>query len=194
MTEFFALDLKDWLVILATILSPLIAVRVTEYLNRGRQSRDEQLRIFRTLMTTRASTLDVAHVQALNTIDVAFNGKSSKLEAVRRQWKQYLDHLNDKNYPQEQWEAKRRELLVELLDTMGRHLGFDFDKTHIKTQSYYPQGYGDRENDQVRLRQALLEVLAGKRTIPMRVANFSEINMGSPPSDNTKIATLKTGD
>ena len=100
------MDLKDWLVVVATLLSPLIAVQVTELLSRRRQVRDEQLRIFRTLMATRASTLDVAHVQALNTIDVVFSGKSAKQEAVRRQWKQYLDHLNDKNYPREHWGNK----------------------------------------------------------------------------------------
>jgi hypothetical protein len=105
------IELKDWLVICATLLSPVIAVQVTEFLNRRRQSREEQLRIFRTLMATRASTLDVAHVQALNTIDVVFSGRSIKQEAVRRQWKQYLDHLNDTNYPREHWETKRKELL-----------------------------------------------------------------------------------
>lgn len=179
------IDFKDWLVIVATLLSPVIAVQVTEFLNRRRQSREQQLRIFRTLMATRASTLDVDHVQALNTIDVVFSGRSAKQEAVRRQWKQYLDHLNDKNYPREHWETRRKELLVDLLDTMGRHLGFDFDKTHIKTQSYYPQGYGDLEQEQVKLRQALLEIFTGKRPLPMWVANFSEISRApaQPPSE-----------
>ena len=177
-----AIELKDWLVIVATLLSPVIAVQVTEFLNRRRQSREEQLRIFRTLMATRASTLDAAHVQALNTIDVVFSGRSVKQEAVRRQWKQYLDHLNDTNYPREHWETKRKELLVDLLDTMGRHLGFDFDKTHIKTQSYYPKGYGDLEQDQGKLRQALLETFSGKRPLPLWVVNFNEISGTSPPS------------
>ena len=102
---FLAMDLKDWLVVLSTLLSPLIAVQVTEFLGRRRQVRDEKLRMFRTLMATRASTLDASHVQALNSIDVVFSGKSAKQEAVRRQWKQYLDHLNDKNYPREHWES-----------------------------------------------------------------------------------------
>lgn len=171
-SSFFALDLKDWLVVAATLLSPLIAVQVTEFLARRRQVRDEQLRMFRTLMATRASTLDVSHVQALNSIDVVFSGKSAKEEAVRRQWKQYLDHLNDKNYPREHWETRRKELLVELLDTMGQHLGFDFDKTHLKNQSYYPQGYGDLEAEQAALRRSMYEVMSGERPLPMWVANL----------------------
>lgn len=187
------LELKDWLILATTLLSPVIAVQVTEFLNRRRQAHDEQLRIFRTLMTTRASNLDASHVQALNTIDVVFSGKSGKQEEVRRQWKQYLDHLNDKNYPREHWETKRKELLVELLDTMGRHLGFNFDKTHIKNQSYYPQGHGDLEQDQFKIRQALLEVFTGKRPLPMLVVNFNEISgVPSPPAD-TKASKLDAG-
>lgn len=169
----FDIELKDWLVVFATLLSPLIAVQVTEFLNRRRQTRDEQLRIFRTLMATRASTLEVSHVQALNSIDVIFNGKSAKQEAVRRQWKQYLDHLDNKNYPKEHWETRRRELLVDLLDTMGQHLGFDFDKTHLKNQSYYPQGYGDLEVEQAAVRRALLDVLSGRHPLPVwSIANL----------------------
>lgn len=167
------IELKEWLIILATLTSPLIAVQVTEYINRRKQTRDEQLRTFRVLMATRASNLDVSHVQALNSIDVIFNGKSVRQEAVRRQWKHYLDHLNDKNYPKEHWEAKRKELLVELLDTMGKHLGFDFDKTHLKNQSYYPQGYGDLEHENATVRRALIEILSGNRPLPMWVANLS---------------------
>ena len=171
-SPFLVMDIKDWLVVISTLLSPLIAVQVTEFLGRRRQVRDEQLRMFRTLMATRASTLDVSHVQALNSIDVVFTGKSIKQEAVRRQWKQYLDHLNDKNYPREHWETRRKELLVELLDTMGQHLGFNFDKTHLKNQSYYPQGYGDLEAEQAALRRAMFEVMSGKRPLPMWVANL----------------------
>jgi hypothetical protein len=185
---FFVMDLKDWLVVIATLLSPVFAVQVTEYLGRKRQVRDEQLRIFRTLMSTRASTLEIAHVQALNTIDVVFSGKSAKQEAVRLQWKQYLDHLNDKNYPREHWETRRKELLVDLLDTMGQHLGFNFDKTHLKNQSYYPQGYGDLEAEQAALRHATFEIVSGKRPLTMWVANLPPQQGGPslPPEPSCK--------
>jgi hypothetical protein len=189
-TTFFVMDLKDWLVVLATLLSPLVAIQIAALLNRRSQVREEQLRIFRTLMATRASTLDVSHVQSLNTIDVVFSGKSAKQEAVRRQWKQYLDHLNDKHYPREHWEMKRKELLVELLDTMGQHLGFNFDKTHLKNQSYYPQGYDDLEVEQAALRRATFEIVSGKRPLPMWVANLPPQHGSSslPPETLTKEA------
>lgn len=181
------MELKDWLVVLSTLLSPLIAVQVTEYFNRRRQIRDEQMRMFRTLMATRASTLDVAHVQALNSIDVIFDGLEAPQEAVRGQWKQYLDHLNDKNYPREHWETRRKELLVDLLDTMGKHLGFNFDKTHLKNQSYYPQGYGDLEAEQSALRRAAFDIFSGNRPLQMWVANLPPQPGGSQQPKPSKV-------
>ena len=68
-----SIDMKDWLVVIATLLSPLIAVQVTKWLDRRNQVRDEQIRIFKTLMATRASTLDPRHVESLNVIDVVIS-------------------------------------------------------------------------------------------------------------------------
>lgn len=166
------MDIKDWLTVLATLLSPLIALQVSEWIARRRRAREEQLRVFKTLMSTRAANLDPRHVESLNMIDVVFHATSGREVEIRRLWKQYLDHLSDKSYPKESWSVRRIELLVELLHAMATFLGFDFDKTHIKTQCYYPEGYGDLENEQGTIRRALAEVLTGKRPLPMWVTNI----------------------
>ena len=166
------MDLKDWLTVLATLLSPLIALQVSELLASRKQAREEQLRVFKTLMSTRAANLDPRHVECLNLIDVVFHSPSRKEVEIRRLWKRYLDHLSDKGYPKDSWGAKRVELLVELLHAMATALGFDFDKTHIKNQCYYPDGYGDLENDQGTIRRSMAEILSGRRPLPMWVANL----------------------
>ncbi len=166
------MQLSDWLIILATALSPVIAVQVSEYLARLRRERDEKLRIFTTLMSTRASNLDPRHVEALNLIDVVFSSNARKDVEIRRAWKQYLHHLCDHNCPPDAWGAKRVELSVELLHSMATALGYDFDKTHIKTQCYYPNGYGNLENEQSAIRRSLTEVLSGSRPMRMEVTNF----------------------
>lgn len=171
------MHLNDWLVVLATLLSPLIALQVSELITRRRQVRDEQFRVFKTLMSTRASNLDPRHVECLNLIDVVFHSSAMKEVEIRRLWKQYLYHLGDRNYPKDVWGAKRVELLVELLHSMANFLGYDFDKTHITTQCYYPDGYGDLENEQGSIRRSLAEILSGKRPLPMCVTNFP------PPQD-----------
>lgn len=111
----------NWLVVIATLLSPLIAVQVTKWLERKTRSRDEQIQIFKTLMATRAANLDPRHVEALNVIDVVFHSSEKQQIEIRRLWKQYLDHLNDRTYPRESWGVKRVELLVELLHAMANY-------------------------------------------------------------------------
>ena len=167
-----SIDMKDWLVVIATLLSPLIAVQVTKWLDRRNQVRDEQIRIFKTLMATRASTLDPRHVESLNVIDVVFSSNEKKQIEIRRLWKQYLDHLSDRNYPQDHWGAKRVEFLVELLHVMAGYLGFDLDKTHIKNQIYFPDGYGALEDENTKIRRGILEILNGTRPLPMWVVNL----------------------
>lgn len=136
------METKDWLFFLSTLVAPLFAVQATRFLDRKRQDRQDQLSIFKTLMATRAANLDPRHVEALNMIDVVFHADSKPQVEIRRHWKHYLDHLSDKSYPKELWGSRRVEILVELLYAMARHLGLDFDKTHIKNQCYYPEGYG----------------------------------------------------
>ena len=183
MSWYNAIEGKDWLVVIATLLSPLIAVQVTKWLERRTLTRDEQVRIFKTLMATRAAILDPRHVESLNVIDVVFHANEKQEIDIRRLWKQYLDHLNDRTYPRDTWGVKRVELLVELLHSMAIFLGFDFDKTHIKNQAYFPEGYGDIENDQTVNRKALREILTGQRPLQMWVANLP-----TPVAANEKSA------
>lgn len=124
-------------------------------------------------MATRAATLDPRHVEALNQIDVVFSGKSKSEGEIRSLWKQYLDHLGDKAYPRDGWGAKRVEMLVDLLHGMAQHLGFEFDKTHIKNQTYYPEGFGNLEGDQQAIRRSLVDILSGKKDFPVTITNLS---------------------
>lgn len=182
------METKDWLVVLSTLLSPLIALQVSEWLSRRRGAREEQMKIFRALMTTRAANLDSRHVESLNMIDVVFSGSSRREIEIRRLWKQYLDHLGDKNYPRDSWGVRRVDLMVDMLHAMATFLGFDFDKTHIKTQCYYPEGYGHLESDQGSIRKGLAEVLSGQRPIPMWVTNLPQ-----PPAEPSPPASATQG-
>jgi hypothetical protein len=58
----------------ADLLSPVIAVQVSEFLARRRAARERRLQIFRALMVTRAERLSSEHVRALNSIDLEFTG------------------------------------------------------------------------------------------------------------------------
>lgn len=80
--------------------------------------------------------------------------------------------------PRDQWGTKRIELLVDLLHSMAHVLNYEFDKTHIKNSAYAPVAHGDIENQQTAIRMGVIDVLEGKRVLPMYVTNF-------PPTENS---------
>ncbi|MCI0561186.1 MAG: hypothetical protein MN733_22090, partial [Nitrososphaera sp.] len=161
------MTIADGLMILAVLLGPIIAVRLTRYLDREREVRERKLNIFKTLMATRAYNVSWAHVEALNRIDLEFDKRSKKEKSVLEAWKEYHDLLGNHAMPMDQWATRRVDLLVELLHKMALVLDYDFDKTHIKNSSYSPRAHGDTEAQQETLRRSLIEVMDGKRPLPM---------------------------
>lgn len=166
------MTIADWLMIASVFLGPIIAVQLTRYLDNKKEVRERKLQVFKTLMATRAYTVSWDHVVALNRIDLEFDKDNKKEKAVIEAWKAYLDLLGDKNIPPEQWGVKRVELLVGLLHKMAQVLDYDFDKTHIKNSTYSPAAHGTIEDELRALRTGLIQVLEGKRPIPMLVVNL----------------------
>lgn len=179
------ITISDWLMMLAVILGPILAVQIQKFIDRRAEDRKQKLKVFRDLMTTRASTLAFQHVSALNMVGLEFNGK--KYSKVVNAWKTYLDHLN--SFPNDDvemekiWGEKRNDQLSDLLYEMGEALGFDFDKVHIKKAGYFPKAYADQENEQNFIRGQLVDVFLGKKAIPMAVVHF--------PSDDEALETQK---
>jgi hypothetical protein len=166
------MNTTDIWMILATALSPLIAVQVTRYLDDRNEERGRKLRVFKTLMATRAYNLSPAHVEALNSIDLEFSQKKKGEKLVIEQWQQYLDHLGDRQMDISTWNIRRIDLLVDLLYAMGSSLNYDFSKTQIKNGTYSPTAHGRIEDEQSRIRALVLELLDGKRDLPMRVTSL----------------------
>src|ERR671922_1320544 len=72
---FWGLTINEWLTLAAIVVAPLVALQVSQRLERQRAKRDRRLIIFRALMANRSSALAPDHVQALNMIDIEFAGK-----------------------------------------------------------------------------------------------------------------------
>lgn len=166
------MTIADWIMITAVFLGPIIAVRLTRYLDDQKEVRVRKLDIFKTLMATRAYNVSWIHVEALNRIDLEFDRKHKKEKEVIDAWKEYLDLLGNGTIQADQWNVKRVELLVELLHKMATVLDYDFDKTHIKNSSYSPRVHGETEEQQSVLRKRLVELLDGERTLPMSITNW----------------------
>lgn len=171
------MTISNALMIIALILGPILAVQAQKRIESWRKGRESKLSIFKTLMSTRATRLSPHHVEALNMIDLEFSGKDPREKAVRNAWKFYLDQLNDvpRNHedPTYQtkldiWSGKSTDCFVDLLDTMSQSVGYTFDKVHLKKAGYIPQAYTDLENDFSLIRRGTLDMLNGKKALPVK--------------------------
>lgn len=162
------------LIVLSTLVAPLLAVQAQKWLERFRENQEQKLRVFKTLMSTRADIVSSAHVQALNMIDLEFQG--DKFKPVRTEWKTYLDHLSscpkgDENL-QVLWGDKRVDLLVRLLIEMGKSLGYEFDEVHVKKGIYAPEAHSQIDNEKMLLRRGLLRLIDSDWHLKMDITNL----------------------
>jgi Family of unknown function (DUF6680) len=168
------MTMADWIMVFAVSVSPLLAVQATRWVDIARENRLRRVYIFRVLMATRAAGLSQNHVEALNLIPVEFDKASGKDKNVIEAWKVYLGHLNDGEFPAEQWLTRKTDLLVELLYEMSRRLKYDFDRDHIRRSVYSPSAHGELEDDNRAIRKCFRELLECKRPLPMFVTNLPE--------------------
>ena len=159
--------------IAAIYYGPISALKIQRKLDDEREARSRKLHIFKTLMSNRATRMSPQYVQSLNLIDVEFTASNDKEKAVRDAWKELLDlFVNFKNTPNAS--EKADDLNAILLAAMGKSLGYDFDKVHLKKGAYYPEFLGNVEVEQHTLRKKVLELLDGKGTRKLPVAVFEQ--------------------
>lgn len=172
----------EWFIILATIIGPILAVQAQKFVERTRERRQHKLRIFYSLMATRAARVSPDHVQALNMIDIEFYGsrifglrlQSKKEKKVVETWRIYHDHLNQHFEPAtlSAWAARGEELFTDVLHAMSITLGYEFDVVQLKRGIYTPRAHGEQENAQLMIRDSLLKILSGEKALPMAVTSF----------------------
>ena len=166
--------IADWLMIVAVLLAPLVAVQVQKILERYREDRARKLNVFKTLMAIRAATVSPQHVQALNAIDLEFQGR--KYKNVTDSWETYLDHLfhypNEDEKQQTVWAERRVDLLARLLMEMGKSLGYIFDEVHVRRAIYAPEAHAQLESENLLIRRGLVRLLYGDAHLKMDVTSF----------------------
>jgi hypothetical protein len=154
--------------VLATVVSPLIAVQVSIALGRRKEQRDRQLQLFRTLMLTRDALLSPEHVRALNTIEIDFHG-DKRAKSVLDAWHAYYQHLNlpllETDEERVAWAKKRIDLLTTLLEAMGKFLGYAFESEVIRSIAYTPRVHSQLNDEQTQMRQLVMELLRNQRAL-----------------------------
>ena len=125
--------------ILAILISPLIAVQVTRFLDEKKEERKRQMEIFRTLMGQRGLTPRTdEYIVALNQIDPVFH----KVPAVRNAYSE----LYKSTAPNSRELADSGKYLIILLQEMAKHLNFDNLRDLDIDRWYSPQTRADGQN------------------------------------------------
>ncbi|HSY52859.1 MAG TPA: DUF6680 family protein, partial [Opitutaceae bacterium] len=176
------MTISDTFLILATLVSPFLAVYAQKQIENWRSHRAIQLGIFKSLMATRGAPtrggqVSPAHAQALNMIDMEFSDTKKNERVVRQIWKEYLNNLSLlPTDPEAQkaalplWTERNQDYLAKLLVEMGKCLKYEFDPVYIKNSVYIPQGHINDENELRKLRALTLELLSGKNSLRMQTS------------------------
>ncbi len=195
MLESIGMETKEVIMTAAVIIGPILAVRAQKVVESLSEQRERRMRIFRTLMSTRAERVNREHVQSLNMIDIEFYGRvlpvigtkyqTKKEQAVTHAWKMYNSHLNRQSEYEtlEPWLKKSNELFVELIYAMSQCLSYDYDKVQLERDCYRPQAHGEYDEIHFSLLSGLEKVVSGKRPLPMFVVNLHPQD-NSAPSEN----------
>ena len=169
---FLGISLDGWLTIAAIITGPIAALLIQKYLEERRAKKNRKMRIHQALMANRASRLSAAWVEALNGIETEFYDDKKVIEA----WRVVVDHLNAPESHDPAQLSRWAEILADhvnnMLYEMGESLGYHFDRVTLKRNAYYPSGWGEIELENHAVRKKLLELLDGKRKLP--VATFED--------------------
>jgi hypothetical protein len=137
-------------------------------------------------MKTRRVTLSQDHVTALNVIQTEFHDD----ERVITAYKKYIDNLAPPQWASTDPDTIRKlnelrdDVFNELMFEIGRHLGFALDKRELAKYSYAPQGWVNTESEQNAIRKLALELLRGKRPLPVAPFQPNPATAKFPPAPN----------
>lgn len=178
---------RDWatllvlaLTVAATIYGPTRVYNLQQASEKDREARRRQYALLHSLMRTRVQVLHQDHVAAINLIQLEYYGHENVQSAFRR----YLEHLetiapNDPGQ-RDRWLDDRQDRFYALIKEMADVLGLKFDKADLKRFAYSPQGWSNEEGVLKAARALVVEVLEGKRPIPVQQFHPSAINSKFP--------------
>ena len=127
---FLHIETKDWLTIIAIVISPFVASWLTLVWQDRKEKRDARVRLFTTLMAYRKSyPISREWAGALNLIDVVF----ADYPQVISRWHELYDLLHANSVGGERRVHKHLELLSEMASSLGykRLKVTDIDKFYI---------------------------------------------------------------
>ncbi len=142
--------------IIAIVLSPVIAVLITQFLQNKILKRKDKIEIFKILVSRNAIGWgrDYNVVNALNSIPVIFADK----KAVVEQYTKYVSSCKSSNETMTDIEIKGMETQkVKLLEVMAKSLKYK-SEWQVFTETYLPRGIADDINNQIKNQEANINI------------------------------------
>lgn len=170
--------------IIAIVLGPIKAVKITRDLDQIRESRSRKYAILSDLMRTRRARIDPVHVGALNLIELEFYGRKSVIDAFRSYSRNLATREPVDDESAERFFQDRDDLFIELLKHIADELGYSFDKRDLSKLGYFPEGLSRYQSNSDANASLMREVLEGRRAIP--ISNFISKPSIFPPAPNNK--------
>lgn len=145
-----------WVNVAAIVLSPLIAVLVSVFLQHRREQRNQKLWIFNTLVSTRHQPIVDENVRALNMIDVAYHDEAK----VRTLWREYYAMLSNQGLNNQVGWQQRQTKNLEMITEMAKAVGYGNAISYLDVDRvYYPVGLGEASETTHQIGVELLRVL-----------------------------------
>jgi hypothetical protein len=156
----------------AILLSPIIAVLITIFLQNRKDKHNSKMNIFITLISTRNRPPSEEIVRALNMIDVIF----SKDKEVRKLWREYYDMLSNEGLNNPVGWNQREQKNLEMITAIAKNLGY---KKHISgldvNRVYFPIGLKDQLESAAEIGIELKRVLKETKAISVIPKKEGEI-------------------
>lgn len=145
--------MNEWLSIIAVLVSPLVAVLVSIWIEKYNQKRKDKMELFKILMTQRGIVESYEWVNALNSIYVVFSDEEKVLSALD----EFLATTNVRK-PEDIDVASFENKKVKLLEEMSKSLGYsrNINWEQIKAP-YVPNWILDERNFNATMKQAQLK-------------------------------------
>ena len=125
---------KDWITIVAVLLSPIIAVGVTLWHQKISAKRVDKKNILSIIMMYRGVTArEDDFIKAINLIDIYFSGNKEVIGLLRK----YLHYLTKPLYETGEY----HRILLDLILAMAKDLGYTSLKATDIMDHYYPEKY-----------------------------------------------------
>jgi hypothetical protein len=157
----------DWAVVIATFVSPIVAVGITLWA-QARDSRNRnRMELFSNMMRSRRSPTAIEFVGSLNLVPVHFHADREVIARYAELMAVFEDtawRSKDKETIQRIHE-KTETTIAYLLSAMSVVLKVPIEQLAILRGAYAPQGRADEEQENRQVRLLLRDMLSGARAL-----------------------------